>query len=200
MIDSVAALRTLYPQPTGRSVAKQLDRLDVHCQRFVGLAPFVVLATAGRSGSLDASPRGGAPGFVLVADDRTLWLPDASGNDRLDSLTNVVEVGRAGLLFLIPGVDETLRVNGRARVRSDAEALGAFASERRPPKVVLEVAVEEAFLHCAKALMRSRLWDSESRQDRSILPSTGQMLNEQTGAVGPAETHEDMVARYKQVL
>lgn len=200
MIDSVAALRTLYPQPTGRSVTKQLDRLDVHCQRFVGLSPFVVLATAGRSGSLDASPRGGAPGFVLVADDRTLWLPDASGNDRLDSLTNVVEVGRAGLLFLIPGVDETLRVNGRARVRTDAEALGAFASERRPPRSVLEVEVEEAFLHCAKALMRSRLWDSESRQDRSILPSTGQILNEQTGAVGPAETHEDMVARYKQVL
>ena len=200
MIDSPSDLRELYPEPKGRAVLKQLDRLDVHARRFVGLSPFAVLATVSTEGRLDSSPRGGEPGFVHVRDDRTLWLPDASGNNRLDSLTNVAETGRAGLLFLIPGVDETLRVNGAARVRDDAEALGPFATARRPPRVVLEVGVEEAFLHCAKALMRSRLWDPAARQDRSVLPTMGEMLRDQVGGTGPVETQDEMVARYAQDL
>jgi hypothetical protein len=200
VIESVDALRALYPEPSERAVRKQLDRLDVHCMRFVELSPFAVLATAGLDGRVDASPRGGAPGFARVRDDRTLWLPDSSGNNRLDSLANVVETGRLGLLFLIPGVDETLRVNGAARVRTDAGALDAFASEPRPPRVVVELRVEEAFLHCAKALMRSRLWTGDARQDRSVLPSLGEMLRDQTGASGPAETQEEMVARYRRDL
>jgi len=200
MIDSIAALRALYPEPSERAVRKQLDRLDAHCVRFIGLSPFAVLATAGGDGKLDSSPRGGAPGFVHVRDDRTLWLPDASGNNRLDSLTNVVESGRAGLLFLVPGVDETLRVNGAARVRADAAAVGAFPSERTPPRTVVEITVEEAFLQCAKSLMRSRLWTGETRQDRSVLPSLGEMLRDQTGVSGAAETQEEMVARYQSDL
>lgn len=200
MIKSIAELRQLYPEPTGRTLLKELDHLDVHCRRFIGLAPFAVLATASADGRLDASPRGGEPGFVHVRDDRTLWLPDALGNNLLDSLSNVVETGRAGLLFLIPGVDETLRVNGTARIREDAAVLGPFAAERRPPRVVVEVAVEEAFLHCAKALMRARLWDPASQRDRTELPTMGEMLRDQTGGTGPVETQEEMIARYTRVM
>ncbi len=200
MIGSLDALAALYPEPKGRALTKELRRLDVHCRRFVGLSPFVVIATASGEGRLDASPRGGPPGFVHVVDDATLWLPDYTGNNRLDSLRNVVETGRAGLLFLIPGVDETLRVNGRARVRVDEEALAVFTSERRPPRTVLEISVEEAYLHCAKSLMRSRLWDPASLKDRSVLPSTGQILHDQTGGSGPVETQEAMIARYQPDL
>lgn len=191
-------LRDVYPEPTGRAVDKTLDHLDVHCRRFVALSPFVVLSTSSADGRHDASPRGGAPGFASVRDDRTLWLPDARGNNRLDSLSNVVETGRAGLLFLIPGVDETLRVNGTARVRTDLEAVGAFEDAR--VRSVLEVGVEEAFLHCAKALMRSRLWDPDARHDRSALASTSEILNDHAGTSRPTETREEMEARYRPDL
>lgn len=196
MIDSVEALRALYAQPKGRSLAKQLDRLDAHCMRFVSLSPFVVVATAAADGRLDCSPRGGEPGFVKAANARTVLIPDSPGNNRLDSMTNVLATGRIGLLFMIPGVDETLRVNGRARLADEADRLAHFAGAARAPKLALEVAVEEAYLHCAKALMRSKLWAPESRRERSVLPTMGQMLNDQTGTAGPAETQEQMVARY----
>ena len=196
MIDSLEALRGLYAEPRGRSLTKQLDRLDVHCRRFVSLSPFVVVATAGADGRMDCSPRGGEPGFVKAPDERTLLLPDAPGNNRLDSMTNVLATGRIGLLFMIPGVDETLRVNGRARLADEADRLAHFAGAARAPKLAFEVAVEEAYLHCAKALMRSRLWAAESRMERSVLPTMGRMLNDQTGTAGPAETQEEMVARY----
>lgn len=195
-IDSVAALRHLYPPSKGRALKKQLAHLDPHCQRFIALSPFVVLASGSGVGGFDASPRGGEPGFVEVLDATTLWLPDAPGNNRLDTLENIIETGRIGLLFLIPGVDETLRVNGGARLSSDPEKTARFAHERRTPRVVIEVAVEEAYLHCAKALMRSRLWAEQSLQDRSVLPPMGQMLNDQTGSDGPVESQEAMAARY----
>lgn len=200
MIDSAEALRALYAQPKGRSLSKELRRLDVHCTRFVSLAPLVVVATTGADGRMDCSPRGGEPGFVKAADERTLLLPDSPGNNRLDSMANILATGRIGLLFLVPGVDETLRVNGRARLTDEAQVLSHFAAATRAPKLVIEVAVEEAYLHCAKALMRSRLWAPESRSERSVLPTMGQMLNDQTGTAGPAETQEQMVARYQAEL
>ena len=196
MIDSVEALRGLYAKAKGRSVAKELRRLDSHCMRFVSLAPLVVVATAGADGRMDCSPRGGEPGFVKAADAGTLLLPDSPGNNRLDSMTNILATGRIGLLFLVPGVDETLRVNGRARLADGPDALSHFAGAARAPKLAIEVAVEEAYLHCAKALMRSKLWAPESRNERSVLPTMGRMLNDQTGTAGPAETQEEMVARY----
>jgi PPOX class probable FMN-dependent enzyme len=195
MITTLEALRGRYQPAHGRSVAKQLSRLDHHCIAFIGLSPFVVLATGG-SGEMDASPRGGPPGFVKVSAGGTLLLPDFPGNNRLDSLGNVVEDDRIGLLFLIPGVDETLRVNGRASL-SDAPALmDHFANEKRMPKLVIEVSVREAYLHCAKALMRSRLWDEASRQPRCVLPTMGQMLADHTGATQAPETQQEMEARY----
>jgi PPOX class probable FMN-dependent enzyme len=200
VIDSRNALRRLYPEPSGRAAAKELDHLDRHCRRFVELSPFVVVASAGADGRVDSSPRGGEPGFVRVVDETTLWLPDSPGNNRLDTLTNLTETGRLGLLFLIPGVDETLRVNGRARVTDDPAVTGTFRTERRTPKVVVQVTVEEAYLHCAKALMRSKLWAPESLRERSVLPTMGRMLADQTGQTGPVETEEEMRARYEKVL
>lgn len=200
MIDTVQALRDLYPTVRPRAVAKQLDRLDPHCRRFIAQSPFLVLATVGADGRVDASPRGGDPGFVRVVDERRLWLPDASGNNRLDSFANIAQTGRCGLLFFLPGMDETLRVNGRAVLLNDAEVLGQFSHQRHPPRLVLEVAVEEAYLHCAKALMRSRLWSDENRIDRASFPSMGQMIKDQSGLPGPVETQEETLARYRDEL
>jgi uncharacterized protein len=194
-ITSVDALRALYATPGERAVKKQLSSLDRHCRRFIELSPFLVLATTGATGMMDASPRGGVPGFVKVRDERTLLVPDAPGNNRLDSLENVLATGRAGLLFLVPGVDETLRVNGSAVLSRAADDLALCTDDRRV-KVVVRVSVQEAYLHCAKALMRSHLWNPESQVDRSLLPTLGQMLNDQTGIQAPAETQEEMIKRY----
>lgn len=200
MIDTLAALERLYPPPAERALRKQLAALDVHCTRFISLSPFAVLATASADGCLDASPRGGAPGFIRVVDEHTLRIPDAPGNRRLDSLRNILATGRAGLLFMIPGVDETLRVNGRAVLNDDAAVCAGFHDGKRTPPLVIEIQVEEAYLHCAKAFMRSRLWDAQARPDRSCLPSAGQMLIDHTGIVTPAETREEMIARYQADL
>ncbi|CAD5249789.1 MULTISPECIES: pyridoxamine 5'-phosphate oxidase family protein [Halomonadaceae] len=197
MIRTTEELYQLYPEPKERALKKQLSRLDRHCQRFIELSPFVVIATGNASG-FDASPRGGEPGFIKVVDDLTLVIPDSPGNNRLDSLKNIVESGQAGLLFLIPGIDETLRINGAAHVSVDEEKLQLFASEKRAPKVVIEVTVEEAYLHCAKAFMRSKLWADESRRERSVLPTMGQMIHEQIGRSGSPESQEEMLARYAQ--
>jgi PPOX class probable FMN-dependent enzyme len=197
MIDNLDALRTLYPAAKERALKKQIDHLDRHCLRFVELSPFVILASGNEAGHFDASPRGGEPGFVKAPDSATLLIPDAPGNNRLDTLQNIVGTGRIGLLFLIPGIDETLRVNGQARLVDDDAVLLSFRNEKRTPKVVIEVKVEHVYLHCAKALMRSKLWDPASRVERSVLPTMGQMLNEQTGIHTLPETQEQMVERYK---
>ncbi|PMQ17592.1 pyridoxamine 5'-phosphate oxidase family protein [Janthinobacterium sp. AD80] len=195
-IDTLEQLREHYPPAQGRALSKQLDHLDPHCIAFIGLSPFAVLATGGAAGQLDASPRGGAPGFVQVLDRHTLLLPDAKGNNRLDSFSNIAETGRAGLLFMIPGVDETLRVNGEASLSDDAALLALFAGERNPPRLVMRLRVAEAYLHCAKALMRSRLWDSAAQVERSVLPSMGQMISDQTGGSATLESQAQMLARY----
>ncbi|HEX8252443.1 MAG TPA: pyridoxamine 5'-phosphate oxidase family protein [Thermoanaerobaculia bacterium] len=199
-ITSLDELRLLYPEPGERAVRKQLAQLDPHCRRFISLSPFVVIGTGSREHALDASPRGGEPGFVRVVDDQTLWIPDAPGNNRLDSLTNIVATGRIALLFLIPGVDETLRVNGAARLSTSMEKREEMRSAKRVPNLLIEVTVKEAFLHCAKALMRSRLWSPDARQARTILPTLGAMLADQTGIAGAAESQEQMVARYQKDL
>jgi uncharacterized protein len=200
MIDSVEALRDLYGNAKERSLKKQLDHLDVHCRHFIALSPFLVVASRDSDGQLDASPRGGAPGFVRVLNDHTLLIPDSPGNNRLDTLTNIVNTGSIGLLFMIPGVDETLRVNGRARLANADALLQNFAADKRVPKLVIEVTVTDAYLHCAKAFMRSKLWEPENRVDRSLLPTMGEMLSEQTGSISPPETQEEMKARYASDL
>lgn len=195
-IDSLAALRQLYSEPKERAVRKEIAHLDTHCKSFISLSPFLVLATSDGSHNLDASPRGGEPGFVKVSACGDLLIPDSPGNNRLDSFSNILSVGKVGLLFMIPGVDETLRVNGSAILSTAAEDIAACANERRAPKVVIRVSVEAAYLHCAKAFMRSRLWEPGSALDRSALPSAGEMISDQTGIRVPAETREEMAIRY----
>lgn len=195
MITDLQSLRALYPTPGERALRKQLAALDRHCVAFIALSPFVVLATADAQGRQDASPRGGAPGFVRVDGAQRLLIPDAPGNHRLDSLSNIVATGRIGLLFLVPGVDETLRINGTARLCDEADRLAPFAADKRV-RLVIEVGVEEAYLHCAKSLMRSKLWSDSARVERSTLPTIGQMIRDQTGMEAPDETQAQMLARY----
>ena len=195
-VDTIEQLRALYAMPKERAVLKQIAALDGHCRQFISLSPFVVVASSGASGALDASPRGGAPGFVRMPDERTLLIPDAPGNNRLDTLENVIATGKVGLFFMIPGIDETLRVNGSARLSSLAAHLDAFAGEKRRPKLVIEVKVAEAYMHCAKAFMRSKLWHPSSQVERGALPTMGKMIDSQTGTTSPDETLEEMRRRY----
>jgi uncharacterized protein len=195
-ITTLEALRQLYAAPLERAIKKQLSALDGHCRRFIELSPFVVIATADQNSHMDASPRGGAAGFVKVSADGALLIPDAPGNNRLDSLENIVSTGRVGLLFMVPGVDETLRINGAAVLSQAPADIAQCTDERRVPKLVIRVAVEAAYLHCAKAFMRSRLWHPEARIERSALPTAGKMLSDHTGISVPPETHEEMLKRY----
>ncbi|MDH0372379.1 pyridoxamine 5'-phosphate oxidase family protein [Comamonas aquatica] len=201
MITGEDQLRRLYAMPAERALRKQQAALDAHCQRFIALSPLCVLATGGGAGALmDASPRGGAPGFVHVHDAQTLWIPDAGGNNRLDSLSNLLHDPRIGLLFMVPGVNETLRINGTARLRDEPAWTGHFAGAHFTPKLVIEVQVHEAYLHCAKALMRSRLWQAEAQVERSALPSMNQMIHAQIGLDTPPESQAAMEQRYQQQI
>ncbi len=198
MITTHEQLRALYAAPGERAVRKQQAQLDAHCQRFIALSPFCVLASGGGAGALlDASPRGGTPGFVKAPDAHTLLLPDAVGNNRLDTLGNLLDDPRIGLVFLIPGVDETLRVNGTARLRDEAIYTDFFIAERQRPKLVIEVRVAEAYLHCPKALMRSRLWSADAQVDRAVLPTLGQMIHDQMGLDTEPESQVAMLQRYR---
>ncbi len=195
-IASLAALRSLYAAPAERAVRKEIPALDRHCRDFIARSPFVVVATGDAGFALDASPRGGDPGFVKVDAEGRLLLPDAPGNNRLDTLENIVRTGGIGLLFLIPGFDETLRVNGTAVLSTAAADIVACTTERRAPKTVIRVSVSSAYLHCAKAFLRSKLWKPEALVDRSVMPTAGRMIGDQTGLVVADETREDMERRY----
>jgi hypothetical protein len=199
-MNTIEELRRFYPAPTERLVKKQLSALDSHCRRFISLSPFVVIASAARNYSADASPRGGAPGFVKVLDDRTLLIPDAPGNNRIDTFQNIVDTGHVGLLFLIPGIDETLRVNGTAQLSTCETLMTLFAEEKRRPMLLIKVTAEEVFLHCPKALMRSRLWDQLAHAERSVMPTVIEMINDQTGITLPVKTHEETRADFAKDL
>lgn len=203
-ITTLEALRQLYGPARERSIKKEIPSLDAHAVQFIGLSPFVVLASSGAVGDMDASPRGGEPGFVKVLDAQTLLMPDAPGNNRLDTLENIVATGRLGLLFMVPGFDETLRVNGQAVLSTAPADLALCADARRTPTLVIRVAVESVYLHCAKAFMRSQLWDASRQADRAQMPSMAEMMRDQIrsfkGEEIEAETQAQMLARYRQSL
>ncbi len=199
-IDTLEDLRTLYGFAKERAKDKQLPALEKHSKNFIEQSSFVVISTFDRDHRVDVSPRGGAPGFVHIIDDVTLALPDAHGNKRLDCLVNILETGRIGTLFLIPGVDETLRVNGRAELSKDENLLTRFASEIKTPASCIVLHVEEVFLHCAKALMRSNLWSADAQIERSALPTLGRMINDQLDITTAPETQEAMIERYQDEL
>ena len=201
IIETVEELRSSYGEPSERAARKSLDRLDRHCRRFIELSPFVVIASSGADGRADCSPRGDAAGFVAVLDNRTVLLPDRRGNNRADSLRNVLENTYVGLLFMIPGVDETLRLNGRAALTADPVLLDPLAVNGRAPRSGLVVEVEEVFLQCTKALVRARLWADESRVDRkTALPSFGQMLADHVGLPDGEAIDRELRAKIRETL
>ncbi len=200
IIKNKQQLREIYAKPGGRALTKTLTNLEKHSINFINHSPFLILSTANQSGQLDASPRGGQPGFIKVINSNKIILPDASGNNRLDSLENIIEQDSVGLLFFIPGVDETLRINGKAQIRIDQTLLDLFKAENKPPVSVLEIDIEEVFLHCAKALMRSKLWDKNAQINRADFPTMGQMLKDQLNDPNPAESLEAMRERYLEQL
>ena len=175
LINTVEELEAIYGTPLERSLAKEIDYISEHYRAFIDKAPFVTLATCGPEG-LDCSPRGDPPGFVRVVDERTLMIPDRRGNNRIDSLRNLVRDPRMSLLFLIPGVNETLRINGRAHISVDPELCASFEIQGKLPRSIIVVSVERIYFQCQKALVRSRLWDPDAQIPRTDLPSTGQML------------------------
>ena len=180
VIADEATLRALFAPTHALAALKSLDHLDTHARAFIGRAPFLCLGTQNASGRADVSPRGDPVGFVQVLDDHTLAIPDRPGNNRLDTLANIVSNPSVGLLFLIPGFDDTLRVNGQATLVTDPALLALMAVNDRVPKLAIVVRVTEVFLHCAKALRRSHLWDPAQRQDRAGMPSLMRILHDQT--------------------
>jgi PPOX class probable FMN-dependent enzyme len=193
-------LPTIYPKPSPRVIAKARPEIDAHAKNFIAMSPFCVLATSGSDGSVDASPRGGNPGFVSVAGPNRLLMPDRSGNNRIDSFKNIVEgSGFVQLIFFVPGIDETLRVGGKGKLSAEPDLLASMVEFGKLPRAVLSIAVHEAYFHCGKALMRSRLWSKEAQVERSVLPSVSQIIHDQT-QLGEPDTQAEVEARYKTQL
>jgi len=178
-IASTSELRQAYRPPAARAHQKVPDRIDGHSRRFIELSPLCIISSIGADGRADTSPRGDPPGFVTVLDEQTLLIPDRPGNRQVDTLQNVLFNPAVGLLFLVPGMNETLRVSGTAEIVIDADLLAPMSFKGRPPLSGLQVSVEEAFLHCGRSLIRSRLWDPAARIDRSAYPTYGQVLADQ---------------------
>ena len=201
MTDLAASdLASIYPKPTPRVIAKARPAIDIHARKFIEMSPFCVLATSGSDGSVDASPRGGHPGFIHVEGPHTLLMPDRPGNNRIDSFKNIVEgSGLLQLIFFVPGIDETLRVGGSGTVTTDAALLAAMKEFGKLPRAVLRIDVAEAYFHCGKALMRSKLWSRDTQVEREVFPSISQVIHDQT-SLGEAETQADVEARYKTQL
>jgi len=194
-----ASLRALYGEPSIFGARKVMDRLDVHARRFVSLSPFLCISSAAGDGRADVSPRGDAPGFVYVLDDRTLVIPDRPGNNRLDTMHNLLGNPHVGLLFLLPGRDEILRVNGTATIAREPELLERLAAHGKLPRAALRVRVAEVFLHCGKAIKRARLWDPSSFVGDDALPSLGRMLADQiaTAELPPEEAERRVAESYR---
>ena len=199
-IQTTEQLRRMYGAPTDRVIRKELPHIDQHIERFISLSPFLVMASGDAQHQMDASPRGGTPGFVKVLDQHTLLIPDSPGNKRLDTLQNILSTQQVGLLFLVPGMDEIVRVNGRASLETGEDLLAHFEEMKRKNGLVIKVTVESAYMHCAKAAMRSGLWNADSKQERSVMPSMGQLIKEHAQLEGPAETQEEMLRRYENEL
>ncbi len=184
VVRSVAALRALLPEPSALVQAKLLPALDRHMRAFIALSPWVDVASRGADGSVDVSPRGDPPGFVQVLPDGSLLIPERPGNRRADTLRNVIETGAVGLSFAIPGRDELLRVNGTAEVSRQPDWLALLAHTDKQPQFAIHVQVQEAFLHCGRAINRARLWKTDTWPARNALASMAQMLVEQTALPG----------------
>jgi uncharacterized protein len=200
LIKTMAQLEALYGEKMPAAVIKEIDHINGSYRKLIEAAPFVAVATSGPEG-LDCSPKGDARGFVRILDDKTLAIPDRPGNNRIDGFRNIMRDPRIALLFLIPGVGETLRVNGRAAISIDPELMQSFAVNGKLPRCVLIVHIESIYFHCSKAIVRSKLWDAESKIDRKSLPSTGTIVAELSqGKLGGEAYDRAMPERIKAQL
>ena len=199
-IETLAQLEALFGQPGEAALKKEVPYLHPAYRALIEASPFAVLSTIG-PGGLDASPRGDLPGFVMVQDENTLLMPERRGNNRIDSLRNIVADPRVALLFLIPGVGETLRVNGRARITVEPQLLARLAMEGKPPQCVIEIRVETVFFQCARAIQRSRLWEPVPADAKRTVPTPGGILSALTEAAFDGETYDrELPARQKATL
>ena len=192
VIASEDELRGNYGEPMDIALMKQLGKLDEHCKDFISRSPFLCIGTSAADGKADVSPRGDPPGFVQVLDDNTIFIPDRPGNNRLDTMSNIVANPDVGLLFLIPGFEDALRVNGKATLVKDEKILERCAVNRKVPTMGIMVEINEAYLHCAKAVRRSKIWKAESQQDRKEMPTLAQMILEQVATPEKQPTKEEI--------
>jgi PPOX class probable FMN-dependent enzyme len=199
-ITTLAELEAIYGQPSEGSLVKEVDHVTPHYRALIEASPFALLATAGPEG-LDCSPRGDQPGFVRVQDERTLMMPDRRGNNRTDSLRNIVRDPRVALLFMIPGSGTTLRLNGRAQLSIEPELLASFAVEGKAPRSVIVIAVEAVYFQCARAILRSDLWNPANFAAAATLPTPGQILATLSGArLGGTDYDRNWTGTAKQTL
>src|ERR1700693_2818758 len=200
LVTTIEQLEALYGQPYGPAVFKEIDHISDGYRKLIESAPFVAVATSGPEG-LDCSPKGDARGFLRILDDKTLAIPDRPGNNRLDGFRNIVRDPRSALLFLIPGVGETLRVNGRAAISIDPELMKSFAVNGKLPRCVLIVHIESIYFHCSKAIVRAKLWDPATQVDRKSLPSTGTIIAELSqGKLGGETYNREAPEKIKAML
>ena len=193
-------LRSHMGYPEGRAAIKEMPRLDKHARHFISLCPFLVMATATETGA-DASPKGDPPGFVKVLDDNTLLIPDRVGNNRVDTFRNLLINPHVGIFFLVPGMNETLRINGRARITTDEALLAPCAVNGRAPQQGVIVEIDEVYMHCAKSMIRSKLWEADRHIDRKSFPSLGEIYAERFGGdLDPAELDRQTAKKHKEHL
>jgi hypothetical protein len=203
IIKSENELLDLYRAPTDVAINKEVSVFDQGCRDFIESSSFLLMGTVCPEGNLDVSPRGGPPGFVKILDEEQIAIPDLNGNNRLDTIRNIINQGRVGLLFIIPGLDETLRVNGKACVTTDESILERFTDGLKKPKTAIVVKIETGFIHCAKSFMRGGLWDPERWKDKNCRPSAGQILVDHSGLgneLTGSELEEILEASYKRDL
>jgi PPOX class probable FMN-dependent enzyme len=200
VVGDLDELRGIYGPPNERSLKKQLSRFDNHCRAFIARSPFLVIASSDPSGRCDASPKGDAPGFVQVLDDATLLIPDRLGNNRVDTIGNLLARPGVGLIFFVPGLNETLRVNGRARITTDPGLLEPLAVNGKVPRSGILLAAEEIYFHCGKALIRSDLWNPEKQHRRAEFPSLGRILADQIGGISVEESERLTAESYRTRL
>lgn len=193
-IATATDLRRLFAEVHELAAKKALPALDRHARDYIARSPFLCIATSGQGGRADVSPRGDQPGFVQVLDDRSIAIPDRPGNNRLDTMENILVNPNVGLIFMIPGFEDTLRINGKATITADPAILERAAVDRKQPKVAIRVAVEESFFHCAKAFRRSRLWQADAQVERTVMPTLARMILEQTAAAEAPPREEEVVA------
>ncbi len=200
-ITSIDQLREIYDQPKPAPAHKVIDHIDEHVASFIAGSPFVLMSTVSADGRMDVSPKGETPGFIKILDSKTLIFPDRPGNNRIDGLQNIVETGRIGLIFLVPGVRETLRINGSAIVSIDPDLMSKLEIDGKQPRTVTVITVEEVFMHCSRAVIRSNLWDPAAQVERSQLPSMGTILAAHTnGIVDQCDYDENLPTRVKENL